>query len=185
MTKSLKFVSLSINQTQGDPPIAVHVTLVEASLLVNLYNTFYFKPNKQITLITLTTIPRFQCQKIYLMSCTILLLKFYLKIKCKSHLNWEVTGVCITLVWTPNRLKRQCLWPVLKCRGYCDEVQAYVTGWSEAADVWEALKLLWEVVFIEHRVCTVFYHLQRHCTKHWCKLVDALRSREENTTHLL
>lgn len=52
---------------------------------------------------------------------------------------------------------------------------ASVAGWSEAADVREALQLLWEVVFVEHWVCTVFHHFQGHCTEHWCKLVDALR----------
>lgn len=31
----------------------------------------------------------------------------------------------------------------------------------------------------------MFHHLQRHCTKNWCKLVDALRSRDKNTTYLL
>lgn len=47
---------------------------------------------------------------------------------------------------------------------------------SEAADVWETLELLGEVVFIEHWVCAVLHHLQGHCAKHRCKLVDALRS---------
>lgn len=72
---------------------------------------------------------------------------------------------------------------MLMCWG-CDEVQTSVTGWSEAADVGEALELLREVVFIENWVCTVLHHLQRHCAKNWCKLVDALRSREENKMHL-
>lgn len=51
-------------------------------------------------------------------------------------------------------------------------------GNSEAADVWETLELLREVVFIEHRVCTVLHHLQRHRAKHRRKLVDALGSED-------
>lgn len=62
-----------------------------------------------------------------------------------------------------------------------------VTGWrepgevaswshSEAADVRETLELLWEVVFVEHRVGAVLHHLQRHRAEHRRKLVDALGS---------
>lgn len=53
-----------------------------------------------------------------------------------------------------------------------------VPGRSEAADVWETLELLWEVVFVEHWIGTVLYHLQRHRAKHRRKLVDALRSED-------
>lgn len=58
-------------------------------------------------------------------------------------------------------------------------MEASGTGGSEAADVGEALQLLWEIVFVEHRVCAVLHHLQGHGTKHGCKLVDALRSGKE------
>lgn len=53
-----------------------------------------------------------------------------------------------------------------------------VPSHSEAADVWETLELLWEVVFIEHRVRTVLHHLQRHCAEHRRKLVNALGSED-------
>lgn len=61
------------------------------------------------------------------------------------------------------------------------DVCGSVLAWSQAANVGEALELLWEVVLIEHWVSTVFYYLQRHRTKHRCKLVDAFRPRDENT----
>lgn len=72
------------------------------------------------------------------------------------------------------------IWPPLKCCwSWRDHVQAPAAGWSEAANVGEALQLLWEVIFVEHRVCAVFYHLQGHRAKHRRKLVDALRSGKE------
>jgi len=52
----------------------------------------------------------------------------------------------------------------------------------QAADIGKALELLWKVVFIEHWVCTVLYHLQRHCSEHRRKLVDALGPTEEERT---
>lgn len=65
------------------------------------------------------------------------------------------------------------------CRG------TNVTDGSQTADVGEALELLRKIVFVEHRVRTVFHHLQRHCTENRCKLVDALRSGGRNTSYLL
>ena len=53
---------------------------------------------------------------------------------------------------------------------------AWGLGGSEAADVGEALELLWEVVLVEDGVGAVLHHLQRHRAEHRCKLVDAFRS---------
>lgn len=67
----------------------------------------------------------------------------------------------------------------LKSRLVSPEVSGpALPGHSEAADVWETLELLWEVVLVEHRVCTVLHHLQRHRAKHRGKLVDALGPEE-------
>lgn len=52
---------------------------------------------------------------------------------------------------------------------------------SEAADVGEALELLWEVVLVEHRVGPVLHHLQGHGAEHRGELVDALRPGDRDT----
>lgn len=46
---------------------------------------------------------------------------------------------------------------------------------SQAADVGETLELLRKVVLVQHGVCSVLHHLERHRPKDRSELVDALR----------
>lgn len=50
---------------------------------------------------------------------------------------------------------------------------------SQTANVGETFELLWEVVFVEHRIGTVLDNLQRHGAEHRGKLVYALRPGKE------
>lgn len=156
------------------------------NITLRISTTKCFKVHLTFSLIvkSLITVLTFQClviQYINLVSCrTLPLIYIQFKNHRDWHLNWEVTRTRTTLVWKWASWYKWWRWRWQILKGWvCDEFQTSVTGWSEAADIGKAFELLWEVVFIEHWVCTVFHYLQRHGTKNWCKLVDTLRSKDE------